>query len=83
MTPKQPKFDRRTFGKTLTGVALTGVMMEAQTGTLPRPAETRKGDMLYRSFGKTGDTASVVGVGGSHIGQVATDDASSEESVGH
>jgi len=74
MTPLQPKFDRRTFGKTLTGVALTTAMMEAQTGTLPRPSETRKGDMLYRSFGKTGETVSVIGVGGSHIGQVATED---------
>ena len=30
--------------------------------------------MLYRSFGKTGETVSVIGVGGSHIGQTSSDD---------
>lgn len=30
--------------------------------------------MLYRSFGKTGETVSVIGVGGSHIGQVSTEE---------
>lgn len=49
-------------------------MMEAQAEQLPRPAETRKGDMLYRSFGKTGESVSVIGVGGSHIGQVSSED---------
>jgi len=69
------KFDRRTFfGKSIAGTALACATMEAQTETLPRPAETRKGDILYRSFGKTGETVSVIGVGGSHIGQAATED---------
>jgi hypothetical protein len=40
----------------------------------PRPVETRKGNMLYRTFGRTGETVSVIGVGGSHIGQTASDD---------
>ena len=40
---------------------------------LPRPQETRRGDMLYRGFGKTGETVSVLGVGGSHIGLAASD----------
>jgi hypothetical protein len=39
----------------------------AETDALPRPTETRKGDMLYRSFGKTGEAVSVIGVGGSNI----------------
>jgi aryl-alcohol dehydrogenase-like predicted oxidoreductase len=30
--------------------------------------------MLYRSFGKTGESVSVLGVGGSHIGEAASDD---------
>lgn len=30
--------------------------------------------MLYRSFGKTGQSVSAIGVGGSHIGQTASDD---------
>jgi len=30
--------------------------------------------MLYRSLGKTGEMVSVLGVGGSHIGETASDD---------
>ena len=68
-------FNRRTFfGTSLAGAVFAGAAAGADTDPLPRPAETRKGDMLYRSFGKTGQTVSVIGVGGSHIGQVATDD---------
>ncbi|HXJ40104.1 MAG TPA: aldo/keto reductase [Bryobacteraceae bacterium] len=37
------------------------------------PAETRRGDMLYRSFGETGETVSVLGVGGSHIGETQSE----------
>ena len=48
--------------------------LAAKTDGLPAPAETRKGDMLYRSFGKTGETVSVLGVGGSHIGQTSSDE---------
>jgi predicted aldo/keto reductase-like oxidoreductase len=67
-------FDRREFfGTAIAGAALAGAAM-AQTDQLPRPTETRKDDMLYRSFGKTGENVSVIGLGGSHIGQ-----ASSEE----
>ena len=39
---------------------------------MTRPKETRKGDMLYRSFGKTGENVFVIGVGGSHIGQTSS-----------
>src|SRR5450755_4739767 len=68
-------FNRRTFfGTSLAGAAFAGAAARADTDPLPRPAETRKGDMLYRSFGKTGETVSVIGVGGSHIGQTASDD---------
>jgi predicted aldo/keto reductase-like oxidoreductase len=67
--------DRRAFFSTgLAGIALTSSAMEAQTNELPRPAETRRGDMLYRQFGKTGETVSVIGIGGSHIGQVPSED---------
>jgi aryl-alcohol dehydrogenase-like predicted oxidoreductase len=72
--------DRRNFLSTaLAGAALADAGL-SQTGAAqtsppePRPVETRKGDMLYRSFGGTGETVSVLGVGGSHIGQVETDD---------
>ncbi|HEX3876992.1 MAG TPA: aldo/keto reductase [Bryobacteraceae bacterium] len=69
------KIDRRRFvGAAFTAAALTESTVDAAQENLPRPVETRRGDMLYRAFGKTGETVSVIGVGGSHIGQ-----ASSEE----
>src|SRR5580765_7512376 len=41
---------------------------------LPALPTTRKGDMLYRTLGRTGESVSVIGVGGFHIGQVESDD---------
>ena len=58
----------------LLGATLTETVVEASESSLPRPVETRRGDMLYRAFGKTGETVSVMGVGGSHIGQTSSDD---------
>jgi aryl-alcohol dehydrogenase-like predicted oxidoreductase len=49
--------------------------MAAEPGSEPsaeappaRPAETREGDMIYRTLGRTGEKVSVLGVGGYHIG---------------
>jgi hypothetical protein len=76
MTLDSESINRRTF----LAAAAAGTAMSADTAdaeeiaNLPRPTETRKGDMLYRSFGKTGETVSVVGVGGSHIGQTSSQD---------
>ena len=67
-------FDRRQFlGAAMAASALTAAAAP-ESENLPFPAETRKGDMLYRAFGKTGETVSVIGVGGSHIGQTTSDD---------
>ena len=64
---------RRAFlGGAVACMAQTAAAQGNQT--LPRPKETRKGDMLYRSFGNTGENVSVIGVGGAHIGK-----ANSEE----
>jgi Predicted oxidoreductases of the aldo/keto reductase family len=41
-----------------------------------RPKETRKGDMLYRELGKTGEQVSLVGLGGYHIGHQADESES-------
>ena len=43
--------------------------------TLPMPATTRRGEMIYRQLGSTGREVSVIGLGGFHIGKPATDAA--------
>lgn len=40
---------------------------QAATQPAPTPESTRKGDMLYRKLGRTGETVSAIGLGGFHI----------------
>ncbi len=40
----------------------------------PAPGEVRKGDMIYRPLGATGEMVSLIGMGGFHLGKPATDD---------
>ncbi len=49
----------------------------AAAAALPKLANpgTRKGDMLYRTLGKTGESVSLIGLGGSHIGKPAVQEA--------
>jgi len=64
--------DRRALiGSALGGAALavSAAGDAALAQDLPRPTETRKGGMLYRSFGKTGESVSAIGVGSSRVGQ--------------
>lgn len=42
--------------------------------TGPMQGETRKGDMPYRLLGGTGESVSLVGMGGFHLGKPATDE---------
>jgi aryl-alcohol dehydrogenase-like predicted oxidoreductase len=37
----------------------------------PQDGESRKGDMIYRTLGSTGEKVSAIGIGGSHIGKQA------------
>jgi predicted aldo/keto reductase-like oxidoreductase len=72
LPPQSIPFGRREFFGAVTTAALLAEHARAQTVSFPN--ETRRGDMLYRSFGKTGETVSVLGVGGAHIGMAESDD---------
>jgi predicted aldo/keto reductase-like oxidoreductase len=47
--------------------------IQAQMPTLP---QTKSGEMLYRTLGRTGERVSLIGLGGFHIGQLKTEQES-------
>ena len=53
-----------------------GAAPSAAPGSLKTPDSTRKGDMLYRTLGSTGEQVSLVGLGGFHIGKQAEEEES-------
>src|SRR6185369_12829719 len=85
MEPSRRKFLRDTSAlaaaSLATGKGLAIAQENATTGsTKPRahsiPPTTRRGDMLYRELGSTGQEVSLIGLGGFHIGQQKNADVS-------
>ena len=82
--------DRRRFLQTAAATLAAGVALTHSPATAraadadaggdlpllngPAPGETRKGDMIYRPLGRTGETVSIIGIGGSHIGKPEEDE---------
>ena len=62
-TAERSDMTRRDFVRSIatTGIA---VGMEAQAWA----AETKSGEMIYRTLGRTGEKVSAIGLGGFHIG---------------
>lgn len=48
----------------------------AQAQTSSKPNQTQRGEMQYRTLGRTGERVSVIGLGGYHIGKVKTEQES-------
>src|SRR5207248_5100264 len=56
---RQMEQQRRDFLGALLGAAAAKALA----------GQTRSGDMIYRTLGKTGERVSAIGIGGSHIGR--------------
>ncbi len=76
--------ERRNFLRSLAGGAMAAPIAFGQQSATPAVAEGNnsvsqiprvtdvgemRGEMLYRKFGKTGESVSAIGLGGSHIGK--------------
>jgi predicted aldo/keto reductase-like oxidoreductase len=63
-----PDMKRRDFVRLTIASGLV-----AGSASWQRAEETRQGDMIYRTFGATGEKVSAIGLGGYHIGTLPTE----------
>lgn len=61
---------RRNFFKEGAILTMTaGALTETDAAEMQTPQSTRKGEMLYRTLGSTGEQVSLIGLGGFHVGK--------------
>lgn len=59
-----------TSGLVVTGLATSeGIFKQVSAQNQPTPTQTKSGEMIYRTLGRTGEKVSVIGLGGHHIGR--------------
>ncbi|MDZ8023225.1 MAG: aldo/keto reductase [Nostoc sp. DedQUE11] len=59
-----------TSGLVVTGVATSeGITRQVLAQNQPTSTQTKSGEMIYRTLGRTGEKVSVIGLGGHHIGR--------------
>lgn len=70
--------ERRTFLHSMGGIGMsaTATAFDDFFKSVAAPAETVKGDMRYRKFGRHADEISAIGLGGFHIGVPKSEDDS-------
>ena len=72
-------FLKKTSGSVAIGVAAIQTLVRSisaatESSDKNQPIETREGDMVYRTLGRTGEKVSLIGVGGYHIGNRSLSD---------
>lgn len=73
----QSRQNRREFLEKLTlGVASASAAALAPGALLPQAVAAAKGEMPYRTLGRSGEKASLLGLGGAHIGMAKTEEES-------
>jgi len=64
--PEREDFERRGFLEALGGLSVSALVAKGLFA-----ADERRGDMIYRQLGRTGERVSAIGLGGYHLGAAA------------